>query len=115
MGVLDSLETTSKDAFQSGEQYLETSKRYYELKFFKMMVLSSTNLAKGVLVGSFLFLGMLFLTIALAFFLGEAFNSLAYGFLMTAGIMLSLALLVFLLRKKLERPIIKKLSSTFFD
>ncbi|NHF61005.1 hypothetical protein FK220_016760 [Flavobacteriaceae bacterium TP-CH-4] len=115
MGVFDSLESTSKDAFASGEHFFESSKKYYELRIFKQLAITTTSLVKIVLVGSFCLLGLLFGTVALAIYLGDYFGSLVQGFLTTGVILFCIAIIILLLRKKMDKKIIRKLSETFFD
>ncbi len=115
MRLLQDIETQSKNAVQSGEQLLKAKKKYYELKIFKQLVIFSSNALKIFLIGSFSLLGLLFLTTSLAFFLSELFQSSVLGFLTTGITLLALGGLLFLLRRKLERHVIQKLSETFFD
>lgn len=115
MGVFNSLETTGKNAADSGEKLFHSTKRYYELKIFKQLAVLSSSALKLLLVGSFVFLGMLFMTIGLAFFLSEFFQSSVLGFLTTGFLLLTIGFLTYLLRRKVERGVIQKLSATFFD
>ena len=62
-----------------------------------------------------LFFGLIFLSMALAFFLGELFESYGLGFLIVAGIYFLIALIFYLLRKVLiEKPVIKSFIKLFF-
>ena len=62
-----------------------------------------------------LFFGFLFLSMALAFFLGELFESYGLGFLVVSGIFFLIALIFYLLRKVLiEKPVIKSFIKLFF-
>lgn len=115
MGIVEALETTTKDAIDSGEHLVESTKKYYELKIFKQFALASSTLLKLLLVGSLALLGLVFSTIALAIFLGDYFASMVTGFLLTASIIFAIAAFMFLLRKKLEQGVIRKLSETFFE
>lgn len=115
MGAFNSLETSGKHAVDSGERLLNSTKKYYELKAFKQLAIMSSNAIKLLLVGSFAFMGILFMTVALAFFLSELFQSSVLGFLITGFSLLTIGFLTFLLRRKVERIVIQKLSGTFFD
>lgn len=83
--------------------------------FYKLTVLKltqkTTNIASGILLGVALgifgFLIVLFLSVALALWLGDLINSRAGGFLLTAGIFVVLLAIIAVLRKKIVFPYIR--------
>lgn len=115
MGVIDSLNQTSEKAVDIGEQYYEKTLEYYKLKIFQQLTLTVSMLCKIALIGSLLVLSIIFLavsgTIALANLLG---NMILACIIIAIGLIL-LALVAYLLRKKVENFIIKKIAKNFFD
>lgn len=79
-----------------------------------------TNIAGRILsgIGFFIFgiMAMFFGSVALALWLGELLNSYALGFLAVAGIFILIAVILFLLRKKIVFPIIRdKLIKKYYE
>ena len=94
---------------------LEAQAEYYKLWSFKVSMKSITFLVHAFLMMLFVTLCVLFASIAFAFWLGEYFDSNALGFLFAGGFYLLLCLLTYLLRDKIDRPILKKFSAIFFN
>jgi hypothetical protein len=76
----------------------------------------SLSLATRVIaVGSFLFAGLLFVSIAGAIELGTLVNSYALGFLLIGLIYFIFSIIIYMLRSKLNVIIIKKIGLKFFN
>lgn len=83
--------------------------------FYKLTILKltqkTTNIASGILlgvaIGIFGFLVVLFLSTALALWLGDLIESRAGGFLITAGIFVVLLAIIAAIRKKVVFPFIR--------
>lgn len=83
------------------EQYVKDQLAYRKLELTER---SSKVIALGVLltiVGTFAFIIMLLLSVALGLYIGEQIDSYVQGFLIVAGGYFLLGLLLFLLRKPL--------------
>jgi hypothetical protein len=93
---------------------LETQAEYYRLWSFRAGMKSVTLLVHGLLLTLFITLGVLFTSIAAAFRIGQYLGSDGLGFLTVGGFYLSMSILVYLLRGKIDAPILKKFSSIFF-
>lgn len=115
MSLLKSLDNSSTEAKQIGEKYLKASHRYLRLKIFQQLTLSLSLMIKFFAIGSFVFLAFMFLAITAAIAIGNALDSLTMGCLIITVIFILLALLVYFLRKNIERKIIKAISIKFFD
>ncbi|MBP7370051.1 MAG: hypothetical protein KA902_01300 [Arenimonas sp.] len=94
---------------------LEAQAEYYKLWSFKVSMKSVTFLVHAFLMTLFITLCVLFASVAFAFWLGEYFDSNALGFLLAGGVYLLLGVLTYLLRDKIDRPILKKFSTIFFN
>ena len=95
--------------------YVEHSLEYAKLKSFKISMVLVTYFAKVVLVGIFAILTLLFLSLAASYAMGEAFDNLLYGFLIVGLIYFVLGLLGYLIRDRLNKPILRMFSKYYFD
>ena len=93
---------------------IEKQAAYYKLWTFKAGMKSITLLIHLFLLSLFVTLAVLFISIAAALQLGEYLNSYAQGFLIISTFYLLMCFLVYLLRDKINRPILEKFSSIFF-
>lgn len=99
---MDNQKFSFSDSFQKGKEYIDTQIELLKLKAVARMsrLLGSfiLDVSKVILI----LMTALFLSLALAFFLGEIFQSNALGFLATAGIFLLIVLIIKALDSKLE-------------
>ncbi|QWX83874.1 hypothetical protein H0I23_15700 [Cellulophaga sp. HaHaR_3_176] len=115
MSIIKSLDESTTKAAQSGENYVNSTKKYFELKAFQMLTLMSSYIVKAAILGSLSVLGLIFMAISGAIALGEYYDNKALGHLIVGSIIFIAIVLIFLLRKYLDKYIIKKLSKTYFD
>ncbi len=115
MGVFDALNQTSNKAIDSGEEYFQTTKEYYKLKVFQQLTKSFSILAKLAILGGLFFLGLIFVTVAGALWLGQILGSVILACLLIAGVLFMLTLICYLLRNKINKYVIRKTSKEFFD
>jgi hypothetical protein len=115
MSLLKSLDNSSTEAKHIGEKYVKASHQYFKLKVFQELTLSLSLIVKLFAIGSFVFLAFMFLAITAALAIGNALDNLALGCLIITAVFILLALLVYFLRKNIERKIIKAISIKFFD
>jgi succinate-acetate transporter protein len=87
---------------------------YYKLWTFKVGMKSITLLIHAFLLILFITLVVLFISIAAALQLGDYLNSNAQGFLIVSAFYLLMYILVYLLRDKINKPILEKFSQIFF-
>lgn len=115
MSVFNDINNTTNKVTDIGERYLKTSHQYFKLKVFQQLTLTMSLLAKVLLIGGIAFIGIIFLAVALAIELGNAFESLVLGYLCVGLIFLAIALVIYGLRAKINTFIIKTFSLKFFD
>ena len=115
MSLFKSLDNSSAKARNIGEKYVKASHQYLRLKIFQQLTLSLSLIIKIFAIGSFVFLAFMFLAITAAIAIGNALESLTMGCLIVAIIFILLALLIYYLRKAIERIVIKTISIKFFD
>lgn len=95
--------------------YLENTEEYYKLKGFKIAMRTISSLVKLFLIGSVSLLALFMLSFALAYGIGQWLNNVFIGFLIIGGIYVFVGMGLYLYRKKLEKPLLKKFSSYYFD
>lgn len=115
MSVFESLKETSNKATIQGEHYLETSKRYFELKVFQQLTLALSFVVKMAIIGGLLFLALIFALVGATIALGNYLDSMALSGIIMSCVLILLAFVGYFLRKKLDRRIIKKVAAEFFE
>lgn len=89
---------------------------YYSLLGFKTVSKATGFLLKIFGISLFVAFALLFLSFAVAFAIGEAMESRTSGFLIVGLFYAILALIVYILRKKIiDIPVLKKFSDIFFN
>lgn len=114
--ALEELKENVEDIQENAKAYIESNIAYYKLWGFKVAMKSTTLILKFVLIAICLMIVLLFVSVAGALALGDAFDSNVLGFLAVAGIYLVLVFLLFLVKDKIvEGPILEKFSEIFFN
>ncbi|WP_411768068.1 hypothetical protein [Winogradskyella sp. A3E31] len=111
--MLEGLNETSDKAVKIGQKYIDTSKRYIELKIFQQLAISISLVGKVMAVGSFVFIAFLFFSISGAILLGDWLDNTALGYLIVGSIALLIAFLTYGLRKRINALVLSKLSKNF--
>lgn len=110
---------TPKEALNNAvgevQTYLDTTKDYLKLQAFKMAMHLVTSLGKILLVGLFALLALLFLSYSGALGLGAWMGNTAYGFLTVGAVYLLVFALAYLLRSRIEGPLLRHFSHLYFD
>lgn len=114
MGVFNSIGNASEQAFDSGEEYVKYSRRYYTLLIFKYLSKSSSILAKSLLIGIFVIIGLIFLLISAALWLAQVVASVPLAFLIVGVVLFVIAFIISLFFKMIDTAIIQKISKIFF-
>ncbi|MGB1314291.1 phage holin family protein [Bizionia paragorgiae] len=115
MSVFDSINETSNNAIDAGERYLKSSHEYYRLKIFQQLSVSLSLVFKTVIIAGLTVVGLTFVAIALAFFIGSMVDNYALGFVIVGALFFILAVLCFLLRKHINNLVVSNLSDKFFE
>lgn len=115
---MDTFKSSKEELLNGGSHLKEYAQKEYEyskLKIFFQIASLTSSLAKVLLIGTAITLFTVFISFALAIGLGQLFNNMYLGYIAVAGLYLLIAGIVYGLRNKLERFIVKKLSKTYFD
>src|SRR5690606_13714673 len=86
---------------------IESNLGYYKLWAFKVMTKSASMLLKLFLISIAFVMVLIFFSIAGALAIGYALDNFVYGFLIIGGIYLILGIIIFNLKDKMEKPILK--------
>lgn len=103
------------EADASLRSYAGRSMEYYQLKGFKFLMRAITTGAKTLLLGAIGLLALFFLSLAASFGIGQWLSNTFYGFLSVGIFYAILGLLAYLLRNRLNSPLIKKFSEFYFE
>lgn len=95
--------------------YLEDTDEYIKLKLFKLLSKFITNSVQLIIVSLFFIFTLFFFSFAASLALNDALNSLYLGFVIVGGFYFLTGLLANILKKRLNRPVIRKLSTCYFD
>lgn len=94
---------------------LESNIAYYKLWLFKVITKSFSALLKVLMIGIFLVVALAFFSVAVAIAIGEALDSMAYGFLIVGGFYFLLCVIIYVCRRSVEKPIIETFSEIFYN
>ncbi|MFA9187165.1 phage holin family protein [Flavobacterium sp. FBOR7N2.3] len=114
--AFDDLKEHSENIQEHTKDYIEKNLSYYKLVAFKMAMKSTTMVFKFTLILLCFGMVLFFLSVALAFGIGNYLGSYTYGFLSVGLIYLLITGLLFLVKDKIvEGPILEKFSEIFFN
>jgi hypothetical protein len=74
-----------------------------------------TSFSKGFVVFMTGMMGLFFLSMAAAYGIGQSLDNTFYGFLCVGGFYVVLAIVAYLIRHKLNKPILRKFSDFYFE
>ena len=113
--AFDQFKETIADADADMLLYLKHSEAYLQLKVFKILMRLVTTFFQTALVGSMLLLALFLMSIAVSYALGGALGNTWYGFAVVSAFFMLLAILIYVLRKKINKPILRFFSLYYFD
>lgn len=114
--AFEELKESTEDIREQAQAIIESNAAYYKLRTFKIAAKSTTLILKLAIVTLCFLMVLLFLSIALAFALGDYFSNTSLGFLCVGGLYVIVTLLLFLVKDKfIEGPVLKKFSELFFN
>ncbi len=112
----NSITDNFKEFTTATQDYIESSISYHKLDLFKKIMKGVVSGTYKLILSFFLLIALLFLSVALAIYLGELLDSLALGYLIIGLVYLVLmVVLTFFLKKFLEKNLLTKASAQFFN
>jgi len=97
------------------QDYATKEYEYAHLKLFYHTATLSTIVVKSTLFGVFALVGLAFFSIAMALWIGSLLNSWMLGFLIMGGVFFLGALIIYLMRKRIERYVVQHMSLKYFE
>ena len=113
--AFDQFKETIVEADEDVRSYLKHSEGYLELKVFKILMRLVTTFFQTALVGSMLLLALFIMSITLSYGIGQALGNTWHGFAIVSLFFMLLALFFYVLRKQINKPIIRFFSTHYFD
>ncbi len=113
--LFESINNTSDKATEIGEKYIKDTHEYYRLKIFQQLTISISMVAKALIIGGILFIGLFLLAFAAAYAIGDWLNNVSLGYLIVAGLFLLIAIIVYYNRSYINKKVITKMSPKFFN
>jgi hypothetical protein len=95
--------------------YLEHNKEYYKLLVFKTLMRIITSLTKTLFTGAIVIFTLFLIALTAAIGIGQAIGNMYYGFLIVTAFFVVIGFILYILRHKLEKPILRKYSEYYFD
>lgn len=115
MTIFESINNTTDKAGETAEKYVKTSKEYLRLKVFQQLTIMVSWIVKSAIIGGCIALAVIFLAVAGAIALGEAVGNMPLGYVLIALIFIILTIVVYNLKRKIDKKIIQTISAKFFD
>ncbi|MFT6959410.1 MAG: hypothetical protein ACJA17_000500 [Polaribacter sp.] len=114
MGIFDNLSDSAEDGTAAGKQFASKTYEHTKLKAFQLSALTVGMIAKFVIIGSLVSLGVIFLAISGAIALGAWFQNAALGYLLVGSCILVISIFIYFVRKFFDNQVIIKMSKIFF-
>ena len=113
--ALDQLKEHLSELDRNAHAYVEDSMEYIELKGFKYSMVLITFIIKILILSIFVLLALMLLSFFAAYMLSEQMGLGNYGFLVIGVIYLLAGLVFYLLRNRLDKPLLRIFSTYYFD
>jgi membrane protein implicated in regulation of membrane protease activity len=96
-------------------EYIDATIAFHRLDLYRKVMIVASSTVHKVFVGFVLLLGLIFLSVALAIYLGTLINSMAAGYAIVGLLYVILcACIMYFLRPFIERSLLRKSSEILF-
>lgn len=113
--AFDKFKDTLTETDYDIRSYLKHNEEYLQLKVFKILMRLVTVFFQTLLVGFMLLLALFILALGVSYAIGQIFGNIWYGFVIVGVFFMLLAFIFYVLRKSINKPIIKFFSTYYFD
>jgi hypothetical protein len=114
--AFEEFKENTEDVQEKMKSFIESNVTYYKLKSFKTTMKATSTVLEFMIILIGICMVLLFLSIALAFGLGNMLDSNTLGFLSVGIIYLVVTVILYFVRDKIiERPLLVKFSKIFFS
>lgn len=98
------------------QAFAHSNAEYYKLEFFKQTMKGATSLVKFLVLGCVISLAFIFISFAVAIWLGEVLGAPSAGYFIIGGLYLVMFILILIFgRKPIEKFLLVKFSRIFFN
>jgi len=114
---MEDLKEPIENIRDNAEKLVESQVSYLKLWAFKVVMKSKIRILQFLLMFSFLFMAILFLSLAAGIYLGKLMDNAVLGFVLVGGLYLLLIPLIawIAVPKLLEKPLLRTFSKVYFD
>ncbi|MBU2945297.1 hypothetical protein [Zobellia uliginosa] len=95
--------------------YIEISEEYYKLRIFKVLTGSVASITQSLCIGAILFLAVFMFSLGVSIAINEAMGDFYSGFLIVGTFYVVIAIMFYLFRHILHRPLLRNFSKHFFN
>ncbi|WP_340155105.1 hypothetical protein [uncultured Winogradskyella sp.] len=95
--------------------YIESSEEYIKLKSFKALMIGVLFITKTIIIGALIGITLLIFSFAFAFKLAQVLDNTFYGFLIVGAFYTIVVVITYLLRSRLNGPLLRKFSNYYFS
>jgi hypothetical protein len=113
--AFDELKKDLTEADVDVRSYIELSREYLELKIFKVLMRFLTSSLQAVLIGLGIVFVLFFLSLGASLAICEILDSYYLGFVLVGAFYVLISILLYIFRKRLNGPLLRKFSSFYFD
>lgn len=113
INVIESINNSSTNGVTSAKKLATTSYAYAKLKALYIASSVGTKITKLVVVGSFLFIGLIFLSVSASIAIGNHLDNIPLGYTIVGLLFFLFGFICFLLRGFFEKKVVTKLSKKF--
>lgn len=113
--AFDNLKENLKDVDTNVRSYIANNQEYYHLKTFKILMKGITSLSKMLLIVAIIFLALFSISLAVSYAIGQALDNMVYGFVIVGVFFIVIGFIVYLLKDRLDKPLLKMFSNYYFD
>ena len=113
--ALEELKENISEANSDIGSFIEHNKEYYSLLVFRTLMKSITSLTKMLFTGAIVVFTLFLLALTASIGIGQAIGNMFYGFLIVSLFFVIVGIILYLLRHKLDKPLLNKFSEYYFD
>lgn len=113
--AFENLKENLSDIDANVRSYIENNREYYRLKTFKIFMKGITSFTKIMLIGAIVIIFLFLFSLAASFVIGQIMDNIAYGLAIVGLFYVIIGIIVYLLRDKLDKPLLRMFSKYYYD
>ncbi len=113
--AFENLKENLSDIDSNVKSYIEHNREYYQLKTFKILMKFITSFTKMLLIAAIVLIFLFLISLAASYGIGQLMDNIAYGFAIVGLFYMIIGIIIFLLRNKLDKPLLRMFSNYYYD